>query len=145
MQAFVTAGAGFLLAVLWFDLMFDVQVRRGATDEAVESIATYYARVTTGARPMNRLVALAMVGTLAAVVAEIAGDSVPAWAAWSSLVLVALPVGLAGARTVPAAVRLGGRVDPPTERAAAAERILRQHVFCFACIAAVLVVQLASL
>jgi hypothetical protein len=23
---FVTAGAGFLLAVLWFDLMFDVQV-----------------------------------------------------------------------------------------------------------------------
>ncbi|HVM55211.1 MAG TPA: hypothetical protein VM262_18645, partial [Acidimicrobiales bacterium] len=44
-----------------------------------------------------------------------------------------------------AAVRLGGRVDPPTERVAAAERILRQHVFCFACIAAVLVVQLASL
>ena len=28
MTAFVTAGAGFLLAVLWFDLMFDVQVRR---------------------------------------------------------------------------------------------------------------------
>ena len=27
MSAFVTAGAGFLLAVLWFDLMFDVQVR----------------------------------------------------------------------------------------------------------------------
>lgn len=26
MSAFVTAGAGFLLAVLWFDLMFDVQV-----------------------------------------------------------------------------------------------------------------------
>ena len=27
-SAFVTAGAGFLLAVLWFDLMFDVQVLR---------------------------------------------------------------------------------------------------------------------
>ena len=25
MEAFVTAGAGFLLAVLWFDLMFDVR------------------------------------------------------------------------------------------------------------------------
>ena len=28
MQPFVVAGAGFLLAVLWFDLMFDVQVLR---------------------------------------------------------------------------------------------------------------------
>jgi hypothetical protein len=26
MTEFVTAGAGFLLAVLWFDLIFDVQV-----------------------------------------------------------------------------------------------------------------------
>ena len=29
MPAFVAAGAGFLIAVLWFDLMFDVQTRRG--------------------------------------------------------------------------------------------------------------------
>ena len=28
MHAFVAAGAGFLLAVLWFDLMFDVQTRK---------------------------------------------------------------------------------------------------------------------
>ena len=28
METFVAAPAGFLLAVLWFDLMFDVQVRR---------------------------------------------------------------------------------------------------------------------
>jgi len=27
MEAFVAAGVGFLLAVLWFDLMHDVQVR----------------------------------------------------------------------------------------------------------------------
>ncbi len=43
----MTAGAGFLLAVLWFDLMFDVQAR-GATvgSDAVVSISTYYRRVT---------------------------------------------------------------------------------------------------
>lgn len=28
MHSFAAAGAAFLLAVLWFDLMFDVQVRR---------------------------------------------------------------------------------------------------------------------
>lgn len=144
MQAFATAGGGFLLAVLWFDLMFDVQVRGGTTDAAVESIATYYARVTRAARPMNRLIALAMLGTLAAIVAELVGDSVPAWAAWPSLVLTAAPVGLAGRRTVPNAVRLGQRTDPPARRAELASAILGDHIFCCTCIAAVVVLQLAS-
>src|SRR3954451_23324507 len=143
MQAFATAAAGFLLAVLWFDLMFDVQAPQ-RTDEAVESIATYYARVTRAARPMNQLVALVMLGLLAALVAEIVGDSVPVWAAWTSLVLAVVPIGLAGARTVPAAVRLGQRIDPPDRRRVAAVHILRQHVLCFACIVSLIVVQLAS-
>ena len=51
------AGAGFLLAVLWFDLMHDVQVLRLPAGEdpsaALTSIARYYRRVTTDARPMN--------------------------------------------------------------------------------------------
>jgi hypothetical protein len=142
-QAFATAAAGFLLAVLWFDLMFDVQARSG-TPEAVESIATYYARVTRAAHPMNRLVALAMLGLLVAVVVELVGDSVPRWSAWASLVVAVPPIGLAGARTVPAAVRLGQRVDPPEVRARAARAILGQHVFCFACIATLVAVQLVS-
>ena len=48
------AGCGFLLAVLWFDLMFDVQALRAPEGELPErslaSIAGYYARVTTAAR-----------------------------------------------------------------------------------------------
>ncbi len=82
MNAFVTAGAGFLAAVLWFDLMFDVQAGawpgRGGCEGAVlpepvlASIAGYYARVTTAARPMNRLVAAVMLATLAAVIVEAA-------------------------------------------------------------------------
>ena len=142
-QAFATSAAGFLLAVLWFDLMFDVQARR-RTEEAVESIATYYARVTRAARPMNRLVMVAMLGLLAAIVAELVGDSVPAWTAWASLALAVPPIGLAGARTVPTAVRLGQRVDPPAVREQRANEILRQHLFCLACIASVVVVQLVS-
>jgi hypothetical protein len=142
-QAFATAAAGFLLAVLWFDLMFDVQAPQ-RTDAAVESIATYYARVTRAARPMNRLVMVAMLGLLAAVVAELVGSSVPAWAAWTSLVLAVVPIGLAGTTTVPTAVRLGQRLEPPDARQRAALHILRQHVVCFVFIAGVLAVQLAS-
>ena len=32
MHTYAAAGAGFLLAVLWFDLMFDVQTRRHSAD-----------------------------------------------------------------------------------------------------------------
>ncbi len=61
MTPFVTAGAGFLLAVLWFDLMFDVQTLRHRTGvlpkPVLDSIAGYYGRVTGAARPMNLLIA----------------------------------------------------------------------------------------
>jgi hypothetical protein len=79
--AFVTAGAGFLLAVLWFDLMFDVQLtghdERELPEALLASIAGYYGRVTTAARPTNRLIAPVMVATLAAIVAEIATGDAP--------------------------------------------------------------------
>src|SRR5260370_96172 len=94
MQAFVGAGAGFLLAVLWFDLMFDVQVAGhvGAVlpDPVLGSIAAYYRRVTTEARPMNRLVAAAMAGTVASLIVELARGTGPGWMRWSSVVLAAL-------------------------------------------------------
>ena len=148
MQAFVSAGAGFLLAVLWFDLMFDVQVVRHAEDvlpdRVLASIAGYYRRVTTEARPMNRLVAAAMVATVAALVVELVDRVGPAWMHWSSLALAAAPIGLAGTRTVPNAVRLGTRADEPEQQSALAHSILRDHLFCFGAIAALLAVQLAA-
>ena len=149
MRAFVTAGGGFLLAVLWFDLMFDVQVlghdERELPESVLSSIAAYYARVTTAARPMNRLIATVMLATLATLVVEIAGDSgVPSAVAWPSLALAAAPISLVAARTVPAAVRLGARADPSERQSSLARAIFREHVFCFGSIAALLVVQLAS-
>lgn len=149
MEAFVAAGAGFLLAVLWFDLMHDVQVRSHPAEAdlpepVLASIAGYYARVTTGARPMNRLVALAMLATLTAVVVEIVEGLEPTWLPWLTLLLVALPIGLAGGRTVRAAVRLGGRADVTAEQSRLARTIYGDHLFCLACIAACLALQLGS-
>ena len=148
MSAFVTAGAGFLLAVLWFDLMFDVQVLRHPRDErlpedVLASIARYYARVTTAARPMNRLIALVMICTLAAIVVEIVAGEQEAWVAWVSLLLALGPIALAGARVVPTAVRLGTRRDPVEWQSAAARSIFRDHVLCACGIAGLLVVRLA--
>jgi hypothetical protein len=142
----ISAGAGFLLAVLWFDLMFDVQVRRHPEgelpEEVLASIAGYYRRVTTAARPMNRLVAAAMLATVGAVVVQIGRADEPRWVGWASLGLVGFAVAIAAAHTVPAAVRLGARVDPPDAQTRLARSILRDHVLCFAAIASTLVVQL---
>ena len=147
MSAFVTAGAGFLLAVLWFDLMFDVQVlghgERELPEEVLASIAAYYRRVTTAARPMNRLIATVMLATLAAIVVEIASGEERTWVALLSLALALPPIVLAGGRIVPRAVRLGTRVDPSERQSALARSIFREHVLCAGFIAALLTVQLA--
>jgi hypothetical protein len=148
-EAFVAAGAGFLLAVLWFDLMHDVQVRGNNADAdlpepVLASIAGYSARVTTGARPMNRLVALAMLATLVGIVVEIVEGLDPTWLPWTTLALAVLPIGLAGGRTVPSAVRLGTRADPVAEQSRLARTIFGDHLVCLACISAGLILQLGS-
>ena len=147
-NAFVAAGAGFLLAVLWFDLMFDVQALRHAEGDLPEpvlaSISLYYARVTTAARPMNRLIAAVMLATIAAIIVQIAKGDAPAWVGWTSLALAGGAIALAAARTVPNAVRLGIRADPPAVQSSLARSILREHVVCLAVIAAVLAIQLAT-
>jgi ER membrane protein SH3 len=145
MTPFITAGAGFLLAVLWFDLMFDVQVlgERELTEEVLASISAYYRRVTTAARPMNRLVAAAMVLTLGSIIAQIARAERARWVGWASLVLALAPILLAATRTVPKAVRLGTRRDSLARQSELARAIAREHVFCVLAIATLLVVQLA--
>ena len=149
MAAFVTGGAGFLLAVLWFDLMFDVQLvqHRGAAtlpEEVLASVAGYYRRVTTEARPMNRLIAAVMLVTLIAIGVQLAGDDAPVWVSIASLALAGTAIVLAATITVPSAVRLGGRRDSAEVQSRLARSILRDHVVCATAIGAVLVVQLSA-
>ena len=138
----------FLTAVLWFDLMFDVQTRRHTTpvlpDEVLASISAYYRRVTTDAAPMSRLVSFVMSATLAALVAEVVTRAPPQWIAWVSLGAAASAVGLAAVRTVRNAVRLGRGDDSAAIRSDLARLIYRDHVFCFTAMTAVVVLQLAA-
>ena len=144
----MAAGAGFLLAVLWFDLMFDVQVRGRrdgeVPDAALGSIAAYYRRVTTDARPMNRLVASVMVLTIGAIAVQLADGDAPTWVAATSLGLAGAPIVLAAMHTVPSAVRLGTQKDGRSERSRLARSICRDHVLCITSIASLLALQLAA-
>src|ERR1700730_15585246 len=122
MQSYAAAGAAFLLAVLWFDLMFDVQIRKRVENplppEVLASISAYYRRVTTDAYPMNRLVALVMILTLLAIGAEIVEGANPWWIGWGAMVLAGSGVIPTLTRTVPNARRLGrGKCSPGSEAA----------------------------
>ena len=142
MTPLVTAGAGFLIAVLWFDLMFDLHARRARPgSDPLSTIAAYYAHVTTTARPMNRLVGLVMLATVAAVGVQAAQSG--GWLAWSSLALVLAAFGIAGGRTFGSARRLGRGTGSPHEAVGLARGILRDHLVCLALMSALLVLQLA--
>jgi hypothetical protein len=149
MPTVVAACAGFLLAVLWFDLMFDVQVRGhcgGALpDEILASISTYYRRVTTDAYPMNRLVALVMLSMLAAIVVEIVVGATPWWIGWVSLAVAASGFVPTMMRTVPNARRLGGGQGTAEERSVLARAIFHDHCLSFARMGLVLGLQLAAI
>ena len=148
MHAAATAGAGFLLAVLWFDLMFDVQVRGHAGEvlpqEVLDSIAAYYRRVTTQARPMNRLVSVMMLVTVISVVIEIATTTNPLWLSVGSLLLLLSAIGLALSRTFRNAATLGRRQGTVEFRSQLARLIYRDHLYCLAAIVLVIGLQLSA-
>jgi hypothetical protein len=132
----LAACSGFLLAVLWMDLMFDVQVlgHPGAGQELPEdvlaSIAGYYHRATTTSRPMSRLIALVMLILLGALGFRATQGCDPWWLLTISAGLAGVPMALALARTVPNAVRLGHRADGPAEQTRLARSICGDHVAC---------------
>lgn len=144
----LTACGGFLLAVLWMDLMFDVQVlrhrQRGAElpESVLASIAAYYRRLTTDAWPMGRLIGAAMLSALITLAVQIALGHEPRWLAPASLLLCGGPVLLAAVRVVPNAVRLAARSDTVARQSALARSICRDHLLCLAGIAGFVVLQL---
>lgn len=133
MAGALAATGGFLLAVLWMDLMFDIQARGGDSvinESALDSISAYYRRATNDSQPMAKLIAAVMVLLLAALVVEaVFGDS-PRWLIAISVLLAGVPIGLALFRTVPNAVRLGRRAGDPAEQTRLARAVFADHVLC---------------
>jgi uncharacterized membrane protein YfcA len=146
-SSLLTACGGFLLAVLWMDLIFDTQVlgrslENGALPESVlASIAAYYRRATTDSRPMSRLIAFVMaIAVLGSTFALFAGRGAFKLRLLA-VSLVAAPTALAAVRVVPNAVRLGARKDDLVTQTWLARAICRDHFVCFAAIAAFIAVE----
>lgn len=149
MTALLTLGGGFLLAVVWMDLMFDVQALRGPAREplpepALASIAAYYRRVTTDARPMNLLIGVVMIATVLGSVASLLRGSAPLPWRVAALLLAVVPIVLAQRRVFPNAVRLGARSDTPERQSELARKVARDHVACFAAMLAFVAIQLCA-
>ncbi len=134
MAPLLTACSGFLFAVVWMDLIFDVQVFRHRSGDLPEpvlaSIAGYYHRATTTSRPMSRLIAVVMVTLLAALGVQAARGQDPGWLLATSAALAGVPMALALTHTVPAAVRLGHRRDNAAGQTRLARAICRDHLVC---------------
>src|ERR1700722_18741886 len=149
MHPFVASGAAFLLAVLWFDLMFDVQTRghAGASlpQEVLASISGYYRRVTIEAWPMNRLIAVVMLLTLAAIAVEIFRNADHWWVEAVSLAAAASAIGLARVRTIPNAMRLGRGAELTEMQNGLSRAFYRDHLYCLAAIVVLLGLQLSTL
>jgi len=149
-NAVLAACGGFLVAIVWMDLIFDVQVLRhpassGALPEPVlASIAAYYRRATTDSRPMGRAVAGAMaVAVIGSLVQLFRGDGHLA----TRVLVLALcftPAALALVRVLPNAVRLGQRADDVSKQSALARSICRDHLLCLVLIGAFTLLQLTA-
>src|SRR5436190_23042960 len=117
MSAVLTLTAGFLLAVRWFDLMFDVQAlgRRPVGEPLAEpvlaSIEAYYRHATTSARPMSYLVGLVMLVTMGGTLIQVFVGRGPVAIRLAALGICGVRIVSARARTLPHAVRLGCRAD----------------------------------
>lgn len=137
------AGAGVLVGVLWMDLMFDVQALGHAGDlpePVLASIAGYYRRVTTDAWPMGALIGASMAMAAGSAAWQLARQ--PSWSHAAVLLLVCVPIGLAGRRVFPHAVRLGQRQGMLGEQSRLARAICHDHLACLAMMLAVLALQL---
>jgi hypothetical protein len=131
-----TACGGFLLAVLWMDLIFDAQVltAKGSAgelpDQVLDSIARYYRRAVTESRPMGRLIAVVMAVLIGALGFRMVRGNDPLWLMAVSAPLAVGPILLAATHTVPNAARLGSRSESPSAQTALARSIWRDHLAC---------------
>lgn len=145
-QKLITLGGGFLLAVLWFDLMFDVQVwphwgSETLPEDVLASIAGYYQRVTTAASPMNLLVGGVMFLTIGAVIWNLLRGPQALWKRVGTLILVSVPVGAAQMVIFPGAQQLAARTDSLAVQTNLANAIFTAHVACFVAISLMLLLQ----
>jgi hypothetical protein len=137
---------GFMLAVLYIDLMFDVTAvpyRREKTTlpkEVLDPITLYYGRITQN----PYVLMFVMLTTTICLVAEIMYALVPRWVGYASLILMALAMLGGSLKVIPSAQRLGSRRDPADTQTSLVHGMLPAHIFLLVCILLLAIIQFTA-
>ena len=143
MQAALFMCIGFMVAILYIDLQFDIlslPYRRtpGPVPNGVlGQIATYYGVITKN----PYLLMFVMMTALVCIIFEIVYSLVPQWAGYASLVLMLLAMGGGIVRVIPTAQRLATDKDTVEERTRMVQSMFPAHMFLLACILSLAAVQ----
>ena len=121
---------GFMMAVLYIDLMFDIMAApyrktNAALPKAVlDPITHYYGRITQN----PYVLMFVMLTALLCIGSEILYDLVPRWAAYSSLGLMLLSMMTGVLKVIPTAQRLGAGTDSEDARTRMVHSMMPFHL-----------------
>jgi len=127
------AGIGFLLAVLWIDLVFDAMVmpyhdkNEPLPEKVLGTMSSFYHHIAFNPIPLF-VVMLIMLGIL---ILQLVQHSIPVLLGWLSLVLFLIPTGYAALQIIPVANRLGSRKDTHAKQSELARSLFTMHLFSF--------------
>ena len=134
---------GFMMAVLYIDLMFDVSAAPyRKTNEALpkavlDPITHYYGRITQN----PYVLMFVMLTTTLCIGSEILYNSAPRWASYSSLFLMGLSMVTGTLKVIPTAQRLGAGTDPEDVRTRMVHSMLPFHLILMVNIIALTAIQ----
>jgi hypothetical protein len=121
---------GFMMAVLYIDLMFDVSAapyrntKRALPKEILDPVTHYYGRITQN----PYVLMFVMLTTTLCIGAEIIYGPTPKWAAYASLALMGLSMVTGTLKVIPTAQRLGSGQDSEDERTRMIHGMLPFHL-----------------
>jgi hypothetical protein len=137
---------GFMLAVLYIDLMFDVTAvpyRHSGTTlpkDVLDPITRYYGRITQN----PYVLMFVMLTTTVCLVAEIVYDLVPRWVGYASLVLMGLAMMAGSLKVIPTAQRLASGKDPADKQTSLIHSMFPAHVVLLLCILLLAAIQFST-
>jgi len=137
---------GFMLGILYIDLMFDVMSvphRRSGTalpKEVLDPITHYYGRVTQN----PYVLMFVMLTATLSLVLQIVYGLAPRWAAYTSLAAMGLAMVAGIVKVIPSARRLASGRDPAEVQTRLIHGVFTAHVLLLACILVLAVIQLVA-
>ncbi len=121
---------GFMIAVLYMDLVFDTsalphrRTKGPLPPHVLDPIAMYYRYITRN----PYLLMFVMLTTLTCIIAQIVYGLVPRWAGYASLFLMLLAMGAGTAKVIPTAQRLATGDDSVEKRTRMVHSMFPFHV-----------------